>query len=65
MRCAFKVERARMLIEEFALCTVPNGIYSPARKANKRDFEAGFMALGSDRGSRAVASPSSPNVAAT
>lgn len=54
MRCAFKLERARLLIEEFNLCTVPNGMYSPARKANKRDFEASFMALGSNRGSRAA-----------
>jgi hypothetical protein len=54
MRCQFKKERARMIIEEWASVTPLNGAYSPQQAAAKIEFEQRFLALGKGRGKRAT-----------
>jgi len=51
LRCAFKKERARMLVEEWT--STRNGVYGRDDAVLKRDFEERFLALGEGRGKRA------------
>lgn len=52
LRCAFKAERARMLVDEWAACTPRNGFYTEGRLNQKVLFEQVFMSIGEGRGSR-------------
>jgi hypothetical protein len=54
MRCAAKVERARMLTMEFKVLTPRNGRYTAEMLAAKRAFEERFMAVGAGRASQAA-----------
>ena len=50
MRCATKVARARMLLDEYPALTMRNGSYAPEQRAAKLDMEERFMAIGYGRG---------------
>lgn len=52
MRCQHKIDRARMLVEEYKVVTHRNGRYNPEARLAKEDFETRFMSTGFDRGSR-------------
>lgn len=54
MHCAFKRERARMILEDYPLVTASNGHYTAETRAVKAAWVERFMALGTGRGSRAV-----------
>jgi|SRR6516225_554268 hypothetical protein len=50
MRCATKVARARILLDEYAAITPRNGWYTAEQTAAKHDMEDRFMAIGHGRG---------------
>ena len=54
LRCAFKKERARMVIEEWAACTPRNGHYTEDIRVRKVEFERKFLVLGEGRGKRSL-----------
>lgn len=51
MRCATKVARARLLLNEYPALTPRNGWYTAEQRAAKFDMEERFMAIGHGRGS--------------
>ena len=61
LRCAFKAERARMLINEWRACTPRNGAYSAELAARKSEFQQRFLAIGTGRGKRAGLPPRPAN----
>lgn len=54
MTCAAKVQRGRMLLDEYRALTHRNGFYTPEEAATKLDFEARFLNAGGGRGSQLV-----------
>ena len=50
MRCATKVARTRMLLDEYPVLTIRNGQYTPEQRAARLDMEDRFMAIGYGRG---------------
>jgi hypothetical protein len=54
MHCPTKVQRARMLTEEYKSVTPRNGWYTDEARLRRREFEDRFMAIGAGRGSRGI-----------
>ncbi|MET8310761.1 hypothetical protein [Micromonospora sp. NPDC005173] len=52
MRCAAKLERAWLLLDEYKRLTPRNGWYTDEARRAKLDFERRFMAVGAGRGSQ-------------
>lgn len=52
MRCAAKLDRAWLLIDEYKRLTPRNGWYTDEAHQAKLDFERRFMAIGAGRGSQ-------------
>ena len=50
MRCATKLARVRILLDEYPALTIRNGWYTDEQVAAKRDMEDRFMAIGYGRG---------------
>ena len=51
MHCPSKIDRARLLLNEYETLTVRNGQYTLTQRAAREDMEARFMAIGHGRGS--------------
>jgi hypothetical protein len=52
MRCAVKVQRAALLVEQYKQTTPRNGRYTPELLVRRAAFEQQFMAIGAGRGSQ-------------
>jgi hypothetical protein len=54
----YKLQRCRLLLDQYLAVTPRNGRYTPAQRAAKEDFEARFFALsvraGTNRGGRSL-----------
>lgn len=52
LRCKFKVDRAKLLLDNWEKCTPPNGRYSPEQLIAKEQLLEDLLALGVGRGRR-------------